>query len=149
MSKTITFRGRLAMGIQDELQLKTNNGKTGYQIKKFQLISNTPGAGNAEFIGQIFNKDQTGSIGNAVDFSDGNLLAVCFQKSVSNDGLGADSENIIFDNKTFNQNMFISITDATGNTVECNYYIELEAFPITDIEATKLTLQSIRTITSR
>ena len=45
--------------------------------------------------------------------------------------------------------MFISITDATGNTVECNYYIELEAFPITDIEATKLTLQSIRTITSR
>ena len=35
MSKTISFKGQLAMGTQDIINLKTNNGKTGYKVTKF------------------------------------------------------------------------------------------------------------------
>ena len=41
------------------------------------------------------------------------------------------------------------MADADGNTTPANYYIELETMALSDIETTKLTLQSIRTITSR
>ena len=78
MSKTISYRGTLPVGEQDIIRLRTNNGKTGYKITKFQLMSTTPGQNAAEYIGQIFNKDQTGSITDNVNFSDSNLLAVVF-----------------------------------------------------------------------
>ena len=57
-------------------------------------------------------------------------------------------ENIVFDNEKFNQDIFITITDADGNTTPGNYYIELETMALTDIEATMLTLQSIRQVMS-
>ena len=42
--------------------------------------------------------------------------------------------------------MFITIIDAAGGTIDCNYYLELEAMEISDLEATYLTLQNIRTV---
>jgi len=147
MSRIITFKGKLPMGLQERLHLSTNDGLTGYRINKFELIAATPGSSNSEFIGQIFLTDQTGSIGNAIDFSNADLIAVNFRKSVGNDGLGADSDVIIFDKETFNQDVFISITDATGNTVECNYYIELEQFKLDLNSSTYHTLKNIRSAT--
>jgi hypothetical protein len=147
MSRIITFKGKLPMGLQERLHLSTNDGLTGYRIKKFQMITNTPGVGNSEFIGQIFLTDQTGSIGTSVDFSDADLLAVCFRKSVDNSGLAADSEQVIFDKETFNQDIFINITDGAGNTVECNYYIELEQFKLDLNSSTYHTLKNIRSAT--
>jgi hypothetical protein len=147
--KTITFRGRLAIGTQDKLRLSTNNGKTGYKITKFEVIPQNPGDATAEAITKIFTTNQTGSIGSTVDFTDSDLIAVSYYQSVPvhNSSAGqAVSKNIIFDNAVINQNVFVTVDDATGNTDEINYYIELEAFAISDLEATKLTLASIKTI---
>jgi len=147
--KTITFRGRLAIGTQDKLRLRTNNGKTGYKITKFEVIPQNPGDATAEAITKIFTTNQTGSIGPTVDFTDSELIAVSYYQSVPvhNSSAGqAVSKNIIFDNAVINQNVFVTVDDATGNTDEINYYIELEAFAISDLEATKLTLASIKTI---
>jgi len=147
--KTITFRGRLAIGTQDKLRLSTNNGKTGYKITKFEVIPQNPGDATAEAITKIFTTNQTGLIGPTVDFTDSELIAVSYYQSVPvhNSSAGqAVSKNIIFDNAVINQNVFVTVDDATGNTDEINYYIELEAFAISDLEATKLTLASIKTI---
>ena len=53
MSKRkISYAGKINMGTQDKINLKTNNGKTGYKITKFQVISTTPGAtASVEYVG--------------------------------------------------------------------------------------------------
>ena len=148
MSKTISFKGQLAMGTQDIINLKTNNGKTGYKITKFQIISSTPGTtGSVEFVAKIFDKDQSAAISPVVNFTDSNLIACAFYQDRAN--ASSNTETIIFDNREFNQNIFVTIDDAEGATIPCNYYIELETMPLTDLETTKLTLQSIRQVLSR
>ena len=145
MSKTISFRGTLPIGEQDRIRLKTNNGKVGYKITKFQVITTTPGGATSEMIGQIFKTDQTGNITTTVDFSDKDLLAMAFYQ----DGATIDNTQnmtVIFDNEKFNQDIFVNITDASGSTVPGNYYIELEAMSLSDLESTMLTLQSLRSI---
>ena len=148
MSKIISFKGKLNIGQQDRIKLSTIKGKKGYKINKFQLIGTTPGKNAAEYIGQIFNKDQTGNITDVVDFSNTELLAVVFMNIDTNPAYVSGS-NIIFDNVKTNQDIFINITDAGGNTVPCNYYIELEVMDLSDVETTMLTLQSLRTIASQ
>lgn len=145
MSKTISYRGKLPIGEQDRIRLKTINGKVGYKITKFQIIVTTPGAATSEMIGQIFKTDQTGNITTTVDFSDKDLLAMAFYQ----DGSTIDNTQnmtVIFDNEKFNQDIFVNITDASGSTVPGNYYIELEAMSLSDLESTMLTLQSLRSI---
>jgi hypothetical protein len=147
MSKRrISYTGKIDMGTQDKINLKTNNGKVGYKITKFQVISTTPGAtASVEFVAKIFNKDQTGSINATVDFTNTNLLACAFYQ-VRSDASVAGAETIIFDNTEFNQNIFVTIADAEGGTVPCNYYLELETMALSDAEATQLTLKNIKTI---
>tara|TARA_R100000388_G_scaffold82414_1_gene61204 strand:+ start:411 stop:854 length:444 start_codon:yes stop_codon:yes gene_type:complete len=145
MSKTISYRGKLPIGEQDRIRLKTINGKVGYRITKFQVITTTPGAATTEMIGQIYKTDQTGNITTTVDFSDKDLLAMAYYQ----DGLTIDTTQnmtVIFDNEKINQDIFVNITDAAGTTVPANYYIELEAMALSDIESTMLTLQSLRTV---
>jgi len=148
MSKTISYKGKINIGEQQQIRLKTNNGKTGYRITKFQVMSTTPGVGDVEMIGQIFNKDQTGSISATVDFSDSNLMAVSYYREDPNNNSGIFQNFVIFDNTKTNQDIFITMTDAMGATVPGNYYIELEAMTLSDLETTMLTLQSLRTLSS-
>ena len=143
MSKTVSFRGRLDINTQEKINLKTINGKTGYKIVKFDIISETPGTNNIELIGQIYKKEAA-SVVSAVQFDDSNLLAVAFH--VTQYG---PTQATIFDNQVVNQNVFVTMTDQSGNTVPGNYYIEFEAMSLNDIEATRATLQSIRDITSQ
>jgi len=148
MSKTISYKGKLAMGLQDKLNLATLNGKTGYKIKKFQIMSTTPGVGNVEYVAKITTKDDSASIASTVDFTDADIVAVAYLQDNASSAVST-SETIIFDNEIFNQNAFVNITDASGGTVECNYYIELETVSLSDIESTMLTLKSLRTVASR
>ena len=57
-------------------------------------------------------------------------------------------ETIVMDNTVFNQDIFITAGDPDGGTVAVNYYIELEAMELSEIETTQLTLRNLRTITS-
>tara|TARA_R100001086_G_C11659054_1_gene209592 strand:+ start:91 stop:534 length:444 start_codon:yes stop_codon:yes gene_type:complete len=145
MSRTISYRGQLPVGEQDRIRLKTNTGKTGYKISKFSIIGQKPGVVDGEYVAQIFKTDQTGNITNFVEFSDADLLAVSYLKE---GGGAAESfaQTVIFDNEKFNQDIFINITHAGGGTVPCNYYIELETMALSDLEATMLTLQSLRSV---
>ena len=145
MSKTLSYRGTLPIGEQDRIRLKTNTGKTGYKITKFQVMPTQPGINHQEIIAKITKTDQTGSISTVVDFTDSDLLAVNY--FVENPGTNVTpDDSIIFDNEKFNQDIFVNITDANGGTVPVNYYIELETMALSDLESTYLTLQSLRSI---
>ena len=147
--KKITFRGMLAIGAVDQLRLKTNNGKTGYQVTKFQTISNRPGAQDSTSVTTIFKKSTGVAAGvERIDLTNPNVIAVSYQKN--GDGTTeTDATTIIADPMVFNQDVFITAGNPDGGTEPVNYYIEIESMAINDIEATQLTLQSIRTVTSR
>jgi hypothetical protein len=150
MSKTISYRGQLPIGVQDRIRLKTINGKIGYKITKLQIIPNSPGdTANVEGLVKVFKVDQTGNIVANVDFTDSDLLACSFYKSATAADKTATTENIIFDNEKFNQDIFIYAVDQAGGTVAINYYMELETMNLSDLETTMLTLKSLRTVTSR
>ncbi len=91
---------------------------------------------------QIFLTDQTGNITNVVDFNNADLLGVAFYNAEHT--TGRSYETIIFDQETFNQDIFINITDADGGTKKANYYIELEQFKLDLNSSTYHTLKSIR-----
>ena len=140
-----TFRGMLPIGLEEKIHLSTNDGLTGYRINKFQIISNTPGGGNAEFIGKIrLTSDSNISV--AVDFNDPDLLAVAYLQDHSS-SVNSSSTIIIFDNETFNQDIFVNIVDAGGETVPCNYYIELEQMKLDLNHSTYITIKNIRSRT--
>ena len=48
-----TFKGQLPIGLEQKIHLSTNDGLTGYRVKKFQVISSTPATGNVEFVAKL------------------------------------------------------------------------------------------------
>ena len=126
MSRVVSFRGQLAMGVEEMIPLSTIKGLIGYQIKKFQIMSASPGTGNVEMVGQIYKTSETSNINVTPNFSDNRLLGV----ALYHDGAANDTTHFmastIFDNEKFNQDIFINIGDATGSSIKGNYYIELE-----------------------
>ena len=148
MSKTISYKGTLAIGEEDRISLATIQGKVGYKITKFQLISTTPGAGDYEYVGKI-TKVKDPNIGATINFTDADLLGVVYYKGKLSANEPASTDTIIFDNEKFNQDIFVNITDAGGGTIACNYYIELQTMDLSELETTMLTLKNLRTVTSR
>jgi hypothetical protein len=148
MSRTITYKGQIPDGSQQRLRVATLDGKTGYKITKFKICGLVMGSGDAELTAQIFTKDQTGAITSAVDFSDSNLLAVAFYNDASSATTGND-DVIIFDGEVFNQDIYITAVDQSGNTEPTNYFIEVETMKLSDSQSTQLTLKNLRTIASR
>ena len=146
MSIIKTYKGKLPIGQQEKIHLSTNNGLTGYRITKFQIMPGKPGVDDVELVGQIFLTDQTGNISATVDFSNPDLLAaVYYQDDVQNHY--ASSNDVIFDRETFNQDIFINITDAGGATDPANFYIELEQFSLDINSSTYHTIKNIRSRT--
>ena len=145
--KTISYKGTIPIGEQERIKLSTLNGKTGYKISKFNVIGTSPMKTDQSIIGQVFKSDQTGSITDVVNFTNSDLIAVATYEDTNSKEL-PNSNHIIFDNEKFNQDIFITATDADSNTTPMNYYLELETMSLNDIESTMMTLQSIRTITS-
>ena len=148
MSRTISYRGTIAMGQEDRISLATIQGKVGYKISRFEILPTVPGGSGVtvEHIAKI-TKVRDPNIGPTVNFTDADLLGVVYYQDHENAGYAYN--DIIFDNEKFNQDIFINITDAAGGTSPCNYYIELETMDLSEVEATMLTLKSLRTITSR
>jgi len=144
-----TFRGLIADGGQQEINLHTNDGKTGYRIVKLQLMPNEPGEDQHESTVKIYTKFQnpaTNPVNNTVDFSDITLVAAAVWQSGNTQG-GQDALWVplitIFDNETFNQDIYVTHSETDG-TNPINYYIELEQVPLDLNESTVATLQNIR-----
>jgi hypothetical protein len=144
--KICTFRGLIASGTQDRINLHTNDGKIGYRIVKFQLFPRNFNI-SEEYNLAIWSDSQgtfTAASPYALttfDFSDNTLLAAGFIETVGGSSEGLN-EIVVFDNETFNQDIFV--THVSQAAAACNYYIELEQISLDLNEATVATLQSIR-----
>jgi len=132
-----SYRGVLADGGQETINLHTNDGKTGYKVVKFQIIPVTPGA-NIDAVVKIF-KVEAGTATATIDFNDNTLLAVAWSY---NDTYETESI-IIFDNEIFNQDIYVQNHDekATGSI---NYYIELEQVDLTEDQALVAIVKNLR-----
>ena len=146
MGRIVSFRGQLEMGVQEMIPLSTIKGLIGYKVKKFQILSASPGTGNVEMIGQIYKTNESTNVNSTPNFSDNRLLGV----ALYHDGAANDTTHFmattIFDNEKFNQDIYINITDATGSTIKGNYYIELEQMSLDLSEQTVATLKDIRNV---
>ena len=143
-----SFRGKIGAGINNiqTITLHTNDGSTGYRIKRFELIAEKPASTDFKHVVKIYKVPQT-VVNGDVDFSDNTLLAVGFTKGDTEE-YQAGYDNIIFDNEIFNQDIYLTAIEAKAN-LECNYYIELEQIPLALDENTVATLKDIRNIASQ
>ena len=141
-----TFKGKLKDGGQDRIRLSTNQGLVGYRIVKFELMAGRPMQLDGEHIVQVFTREQTNvptGTSVTVDYHDPLLLACGI---ISNETTGHQYPvNLVtfFDNKTVNQDIFVTHTDVSGSG-ECNYYIELELIKLSLDESTVATLKDMR-----
>jgi len=136
-----SFRGLLADGEQDTIRLATNNGLTGYKIKKFELLGNLPGSSGQQSIVKLFTREQT-AVDGTVDFDDSTLLAAGYYAALISSA-EATVLDVVFDNVTFNQDIFITHYEDAGS-IACNYYLELEQVKLDLNEATVATLKDMR-----
>jgi hypothetical protein len=139
-----TFRGQMIDGAIDTISLHTNNGAIGYIIKKFQVITKSPGASSEEDVVQIFSVPQTTAVA-TIDFSDQTLLAVSFAGIQA--GAWDASTVVIFDNMIVNQDIYVTFKKDAGSS-PTNYYIELEQVKLDLNENTVATLKDIRNVTA-
>jgi hypothetical protein len=137
-----TFRGLIASGEQDIINLHTNDGRTGYRIVKFEMLTPKPGTTDYEHIIKIWKVSQT-TIDEEIDFSDQTLLGAGFTEGAAATNFIGNPLTVIFDGEIFNQDIYITQYDAKSS-LACNYYIELEQMSIDLNEATVATLQNIR-----
>ena len=136
-----TFRGQIPNGGQDTITLHTNDGSTGYRIKKFEIIDSAPGTVNTEIICKIYTVAQT-AVDALVDFNDQTLLGAAYYSRAA--GM---LPVIIFDNITFNQDIYVTQEAASGGSASsCNYHIELEQVKLDLNENTVATLKDIRNV---
>lgn len=142
-----SFRGLIASGSVDTVSLHTNDGSTGYRIKKFKLMPYAYGAstGELESVVKIYSTPKTDSdVDGLVDFSDNELLGA----AVINAEAVADSYpsilTTVFDLMTFNQDIYITHQNNHADAGPVSYYIELETIKLSLDENTVATLKDIR-----
>ena len=125
--------------------LRTNNGRTGYRLKKLQIIVTDPFVAATKLIFKIYSVPQTTTDG-IVDFSDQTLLGVAtyHDQPVAEDM--AESKTIIFDNVVFNQDIYLTCHDQGLNQKSASYYFELESIKLGLNDNTVATLKDIRNV---
>ena len=146
MSKRISYRGQIPDGLEQKINLATLKGKTGYKIVNFVTMAYKPGEASYQTTTKIYSKRQ-GSGSTLVDFNESDLLAVSVIEDHEAEHYPS-SQNVVFDNEIFNQDIFISCDSLVGS-LPTNYYLELETVELSDIQSTQLTLKNLRTIFSK
>ena len=141
-----SFRGLIADDSIETISLHTNDGSMGYRIVKFETLYNNPAGLSAEGVMKIYSVPQT-STNATIDFSDNTLLAAAFIEN-NNSATYFGGRTIVFDNITFNQDIYITFED-NGADHSCNYHIELETVKLDLNENTVATLKDIRNIKSQ
>jgi hypothetical protein len=142
-----SFRGQIENDGSDTISLHTNNGSTGYRIKKIDTFPVSPGSYDEENILKIYTIPQT-TVTDTVDFSDNTLIAAAFLQTGTAPTKTAQT-NIVFDNVTFNQDIYITAKDMGGSSRPINYYIELELVKLDLNQNTMATLKDIKNIEQR
>ena len=139
-----SFRGLLADGALDTINLHTNDGKTGYRVVKFELILYDPAADHSENTISIWSTSAAAAAATQyIDFSDNAMLASGYIENGAGNTERQDI-TIIFDKEIFNQDIYITNSVGDVASTGINYYLELEQISLDMNEATVATLQSIR-----
>lgn len=136
-----SFRGRIIGGEVKQINLHRVTGSMGYRIIKFDLL---PVLGDAayETTVQIFSTPQT-TASATIDFSNQELLgAAWYAFEGSGSAMATGYMKQVFDNVIFNQDIFV--TCFVSQTVDINYYIELEQMNLDIGEQTVATLKDVR-----
>jgi len=141
MSRIISYRGLLADGGQDTINLHTNDGKTGYKVVKFEIMPQDPGNNDTENIVKIYKLLQTAATA-TIDFSDITLIAAGFFLSGSAT-TRTYGTSVIFDNEIFNQDIYVTNVETTA-AGSANYYIELEQIDLTEDQALVAIVKNLR-----
>jgi hypothetical protein len=144
-----TFKGKISSYVaasatetgKMRIRLSTNDGKTGYKIKKFQAIGTDVTGRNQESVLKLFSVDP-GTPSGAIDLDSPTLLAVCFYEQSSSSSYFGD-QVIIVDSKKINQDIWLTHDEASDDH-DVNFYIELETFRLNENEATVATLKDMR-----
>ena len=139
-----TFRGLLSNDQQERIRLTHKDGKTGYRIRKFELLG-PDGNTNTEHVVKIYSIKQT-TVTTDISFSEQTLLAAGIYND-TNDPHYLPSPSIIFDYVVFSQDIYIT-SKGHDNTSDLNYYIELETIHLDDGEATAVILKNFRNTNS-
>ena len=137
-----TFRGLLGSGSQERIRLETLDGKKGYKIKYLDTIDQDPGTNSLENVLKIYSIKQT-AINGTISFSDQTLLGVAYFENNTSATYGSWKQ-IVFDRTVFNQDIFITSNDNSGNNIGINFYLELEQISLDDVEATAVILKNFR-----
>ena len=134
-----SFRGKLAYGVAatQTIRLGTNQGMIGYRIKKFQILPQNLNNSSDSNVG-IWTRPQDATSAD-VDFDNSELLAMAV---IYNETYEVNSV-VVFDNVTFNQDIYIDHHQQAGSDY-VNYYLELEQVKLDLNEATVATLKDMR-----
>jgi len=137
MSKIKTFRGLMTDGSIEKVRLSTIDGSTGYKIKRFDLFPVVQDSPKDSLV--CISKTEITSAITSADFSDQTLLAAALMFN----GTYEIQQTVVFDNETFNQDIFISNVDSIGSN-SMNYYLELEQITLDSSETAVATLKNIK-----
>jgi len=130
--KVHSFRGLLADGGQEEINLERQNVNLAYRIVKFTGFPHTPGVGDYESTLMVWREEQSSISTTAAttDFSDPDLLGAYFDHGFTSGASTSSTTNeVVFDNVLFSRNIYVTHTNTTGSG-SYNYYIELEEVPV-------------------
>jgi len=141
-NRILSYRALLAHGAQDRILLSTKKGEIGYRIIKFQLLPDDSGGHAAESTVKVYKTEQA-AVSNIVDFSDNRLLAAGYISNHTSGYIYPPRDQIIFENEIFNQDIFVTHYDRSGDA-PCNYYIELERIKLSEHDSMVTTLKDIR-----
>jgi len=133
-----SFRGLLADGGEDEINLERQNLNMAYRIIKFEIIPNNPGTQTNESVVQVFRETQS-SASAVIDFSDVDLLAAACYVNTSSSGTATNTTVVVIDNILFSRNIYVTHVETNGNEA-CNYYLEIEEVPVSSSTLMQLKL---------
>ena len=139
--KVHSFRGLLADGGQDEINLERQNANIAYRIVKFELMGQIPGAIPQESVVKIY-RETPDNIDGIVNFADPTLLATAIWMKDAN-VIYTVAESVIFDNVLFSRNIYVTHKDIEVGE-SCNYYIEIEEVPVSASALIQLKLGTAR-----
>jgi len=145
MSRIISYRGLLADGGQDTINLHTNDGKTGYRINKFNLMPYAFGtsSGELESVVKLYSV-QPSSVDGLIDFSDQELLGAAIMNAANFADSYPTVLTTVFDLMTFNQDIYVTHSNQHADAGPVSYYIELEQIDLTEDQALVAIVKNLR-----
>jgi len=136
-----SFRGLLADGEQDEINLERQNVNLAYRVIKFSVMGIDSNE-NIESVLKIYREEQT-TINDAINFTDTNLLGAALISQSATSQNYPDDTSVIFDNVLFSRNIYVTLKGG-DYTASVNYYIELEEVPVSPATLMQLKLAVAR-----